>query len=233
MSKINKSICVIDHSDFIYAAVELTKYFEKVFYCYTDWRCGFKEVAACAVGMGIEGVEHILKLNDYKDEIDIFFFTDIEFIDIANELKEEGRAVWGSGNVEEIEANRDIFLETLKEAGMNVPDTDKVKGFDDLVKYLKGKEDVYVKISGMELPNGKIESVRGLRETFHYENDIISANKMDGLRIKSGALKNRIIYHIQLPIESELEWGRDTNVFKGKFPDTFNFGFEKKAENYI
>ena len=215
MSKKYKSTLVIDHADNVWLAKSLTRFYDKVYYCYPDWSCGFTEIAACELGSGFEGVEKVNFWGSVIDEVDSVIFTDVEFAGLAKYLQEQGYRVFGSGDVEELELDRGTFLESLKEVGLPVPKTTILKGFDELEKYLKGKEDVYVKLS----------HYRAIRETFHWVDDIESTSELMYIKEKVGCFKDEIEFYVQEPIESDYEWGFDSMTVHGKFPKSVQFGF--------
>ena len=223
--KIKKTICVIDHSDFGYVAMELTRFYEKVYYCYTDWRSAFLEPSAKKMFTGFPDVEVIPSIDGYKDLIDTFFFTDIAFQDLSEALKEEGRHVWNSGQTEQLEIDRKVFIDSLKEAGLPVPETDFCETIEELEKYLKGKSDLYVKISGF----------RGIRETFPYIDDTHAASTLNAIKAKVGCFDGDkdINYAIQKPIPTKYEWGTESVVVKGKFNENCFMGFEQKGCSYF
>src|ERR1700748_949311 len=110
MGKINKKILVYDHAEFSFVAKYLSQYFEKV-YLATDWTSGFPYYGAKNIGVGIDGVERINEPESIEDEVNIFYFTDLYFMGVANRLKSEGRMVWGSGDFEMVERNRHLFYD--------------------------------------------------------------------------------------------------------------------------
>jgi hypothetical protein len=217
------SILIIDYGDNVWLSIEMAKYYEKVYYSNPSWQAGFTEIAACKMGSGFEGVEQVAFWTNVVDEVDSIMFTDVEFDGIAEYLQRSGYRVWGSGSIEELELDRGTFLESVKEAGLNVPETEFIKGYDNLVKYLKGKENVYVKLS----------HYRAIRETFCYEDDLAGENVLAYIRTKVGCFRNEVDFYVQKPIETSLEWGFDTYVVNGVFPKSVQFGFEEKSLSYF
>ena len=227
------TILVYDHSEFTFVATYLSKYFKKVYYV-SDWISGFPYYGAKNIGKAIEGVERINDPEDYEDEVDIFFFTDLYFMGTANRLKRQiendpawkDKRVWGSGDFEMVERNRHTFYDLCVEAGLNVPNTVFLKGYDKLMSYLKGKKNLWVKLT----------EYRGSGETFKWVDD--NFNEFFSLELKRqigpvGMTDIELEFLVQEPVETDIEWGVDTYLVDSEFPENMYIGFENKCESYF
>ena len=221
--KIKKSILVYDNCEFTFIAAYFAQYFEKVYY-YSRWESGFPYYGAKNIGTGIDNIERVNEPESIEDDVDIFYFTDIYFMGTANRLRKEGRKVWGSGDMEMIERNRHTFHDLLIEAGLPTPPTVFIKGFDKLLEYLKGKKNLWVKLS----------EYRGSGETFKWIDDnwneffVNEWKRQLGVGIRDKGVE----FLVQEEIETELEWGVDTYMVNSEFPENMFMGFEQKGESY-
>ncbi len=220
------TICVVDWTDFTYAANLLTNHFHNVFYNPNPSKSGFTNIAAAKLGTGIKNLTQITDIWKYEDDIDIFIICDIDFYPLANKLRKDGHYVWGSGDAERLELDRSFFLDELKEVGLPVPKTDIIKTFTKEVEYLKGKKDIWVKIN----------KYRGIAETFHIDGDEeLTKIKMEDIdkKVKPFANDEDLVFLNQEPIKSKIEYARDSYAVNGVMPDKFFLGFEKKGIAYI
>jgi len=231
------TILVYDNSEFSSVAQNLSQYFKRTLF-YSRWEGGFTNYGAKNIGVGLPGIERVNEPDAYEDEVDIFFFTDLNFMGTANRLKKniqnnivsEGSAwkdkrVWGSGDFEMVERNRHTFYDLCVEAGLDVPPTKFFKGFESLMAYLKGKEKLYVKIT----------EYRGSGETFEWVDDRFNEPFINELKRKigPGMYDKELEFMVQEPVESELEWGVDTYLVDSEFPEYMYMGFENKCESYF
>lgn len=220
------SICVVDWVEFTMIAPIMAEYFEKVYYNPNPAKSGFTEIAAAKLGSGLKGVTQIPTIWKDEDNIDIFMFPDIEFMDLANKLKKDGRYTWGSGDSEMLELDRALFLEELKKVGLPVPETEIIETFTKEIEYLKTHKDIWVKIN----------KYRGIKETFHVGkdediNEMVIADIMR--KVRPFADDKDLIFLNQKPIESKVEYGRDRFAVNGMFANKLFMGFEKKGMQYL
>ena len=177
------------------------------------------QIGAKLLGSGFEGVEKIDSIDDMQDEIDIFVFPDIYFTPMANRLKSEGKKVWGSGDMEMVERDRDYFMELVKEAGLPFPPTKLFDDIDKLFNYLDGvDEKVFIKLS----------EYRGLAETWKWIDSRFNQSLRNKIEGRLGPLKNKVKYQVQSNIDTVIEWGKDRFMIGSKYPEQCHFGFEQK-----
>ena len=97
------------------------------------------------VGCGLEGVEKIDDFWGYIDRADLLYFPDCYDGEFVDWLRKKGYLISGSGLASDLECNRILFLDTLKDAGLPVPKTYRAEGMDDLENYLSEKENLWIK----------------------------------------------------------------------------------------
>jgi hypothetical protein len=212
---------VIDFGIYIHVARRLAKDFAHVFYC-TPWETAFPRVKDAVVGDGyqdITWVEHSSKVLDY---VDLVVFPDIGFSYLQNRIAKT-KPVWGCRQADTLEAHRGAFLESLKEAGLPVPEFKEIMGVTNLRLYLADKEDVFIKCS----------SYRGDFETFHFQSMKEDEHFIDSWAVKLGPLRELMAFFVFEKIETEIEDGIDTWCIDGQWPDMVWHGIEAKDKAFI
>lgn len=218
----SKSVLVYDYGSFLPLAQRLSRDFGKVYY-YVPWKSGFPTSDKAMIGSNFPGVERIYDFWNYVDKADIIYFPDIYDSDIQRRLKLDGYKVFGSCEGEDLEINRWLFYTKLKEVGLPVIKTKKLKGIDNIREYLKNNDDKYLKASHF----------RGDMETWHHINYNHSLSWLDELVSKVGARQYIMELLVCDPIPSSAETGYDGWVVNGNFSDVGAIGYEVKDAAYI
>lgn len=114
-----------------------------------------------------DGFDSIMLVEDFAevlDEIDFVYITDSCFPDLALFLREKGKVVYGpTKELVRWENDRVYFWEKAKEAGLDVPDGEVVKGVEEARKYIREHEGERLWV--------KISKFRGNLETFSVVNE--------------------------------------------------------------
>lgn len=215
------TICVYDTGFFIPLAVRLVEDFGKVYYCFpTD--SGYMEAKNDAVGTGIKSI-HKIDENEFwevKDKIDLFIFPDCVFGGLQEELKRQGKLVWGFGKSSWMEQDRIKFREWQEDNDMPVPETEEFIGIENLKEGLKKEQFV------------KISKYRYDMETIKHFDKIRSEQRFDELKVKLGILKNTLPFTVEEKIEG-IEIGYDGWTVDGQFPKYGLWGIEIKDCGYL
>lgn len=222
------TVCVVDYGSFISLAECIGQKAKKT-YCYTPFESEYLDVRDCIKAFGLPNVE---RLDEYLDpenlkEIDLFVFPDRGYGGVQRLLKSMGKAVWGSLGGCELEEYRTKFLSVLKETGLPVVNSVRVKGLTALAEHLKGVTDKWVKIN----------RYRENMETWHHLDYQHSERMLESLSVIFGPVKEHIVFIVQDPIndddgQSVVEIGYD-GWFTGEFPESSFQGYEKKNELYL
>jgi hypothetical protein len=175
------------------------------------------------IGDGFDSYEKIRDFWPLLDQIQLFCFPDIGMAGLQNYLKHAGKAVWGSGFGDQLELGREFFLERLAEWGLEVPEHTVVNGWDNLEKFLRDKEDYYIKISRF----------RGDMETHHWRSPDQDIDWLAALRVQLGPLAEEVRFLCFPSIETELEIGGDTYSVDGAWPELMLNGVETKDKTYF
>ena len=192
-------------------------------YVFTPWEKGQPTFSEAIIGDGLENVERALDIWEVKDQVDLFVFPDVQLSGLQLELERQGKAVWGSRNGDVQELDREAFLKTLGDVGLLVPPHEIVIGVDALRKFLKEKEDFYVKMS----------LFRGSFETTHFRSWKLDGCWIDSLGVKFGPYANKVRFLCFPNIDTPLEIGADTYCVDEKFPSTMLHGVEWKDRAYL
>lgn len=218
--------CVIDHGRYLGLAVELAKSFGKVFYYNAAAVDAFPTINKWTVADGFPNVEVIVPPDDhwdFKSEIDLYAFPDIYHGGEQLELASQGKLVWGSRHGDRTEILRGLFLKTLPDAGLGVPEHKVIHGLAALREELKDREDVYIKIS----------RYRGTSETFHWRDWDHDESWLDEKAVELGPQKDEIIFYVFDKIETDIEVGMDTYSVDGNMPENVLVGYEWKDKGYF
>lgn len=221
----DKTVCVVDHGMYFTVARRLAMDFGKVYY-YTPWETGFPTSNDTLVGDGFPDVERMMGFWDVIDEIDLFVFTDIYHSDLQKYLQGIGKRVWGARDGDTMEIDRDEFMDSMKEVGLEVPEYQIVTGVDDLRKLLDGNEDtLWIKMLAFE---------RGDKETFGHLGDYnITKPILDDIEHKLGPWAQKKKFIVVEDIDTDYEIGYDGYCIDGKFAKTCLFGIEAKDKSYV
>ena len=106
------SVLVVDSGLFIPFARRLAEDFARVVF-YNPDRSSFPTLKQGAVGAGFEDIEHTLDFWPLIDEMDMVAFPDIGNAGLQAQIRGQGFPVWGSGDGDGIEINRERFLDPL------------------------------------------------------------------------------------------------------------------------
>lgn len=218
------SVCVLDNvgSTYLPAALSLSKYFYKTYY-YTCVQNPFPRLSLDTPGKGYKEIIVLHEFWNQLDKFDIIIFTDIYFNDWGEALRKMGKLVFGGTPGEELENNRKLFKQELKNAVLPVAPTEYITGVSKLKEYLKDKKDKWVKIS----------YYRGEGETFHHIDWKHSESMLNQMIYTLGPLENELEFIIEDPIPSQCETGFDGWTVNGEFTENCIFGFEVKNNCYI
>lgn len=194
-------------------------------YLFSEWHESYATVNKWIVGHGFENVsrvEDIFKLKRKRD-VDLWVFPDVQWGGLELELEDQGYAVWGSRDGELLELNRELFLETLAVAGLDVPAFEVKEGLNDLREFLRDKEDYYIKIS----------KFRGSIETTHWRNWTLDEGLLDLWAVRLGPAKELIRFICFPAIDTPLEIGGDNYCVDGQWPSLMLHGIEWKDRSYF
>jgi hypothetical protein len=215
---------VIDRGTFFPVAERLAREFKKVYYHRPNGE-SFETVATGCMGDGLSDVELIEDFWKIKKDVNLFVFPDCTDGGLQAELEGQGFPVWGSKGAGELEKMRGQWIKLCEELGLPMPKTERVRGLSNLRQYLKEREGekLFVKISRF----------RGDMETWEVKTPEQVANKLDYLTLRWGPLREKILFYVQEPVETEIESGTDTYNIHGHWPDEIIEGYEKKGETYF
>lgn len=215
--------CVIDNGIFFNVAQTLARQCKRVLYHVPLWQRGFPTIHDGAIGDGFDEVELVHDFWGMLNEIDLFVFPDIQHSGLQLHLEYLGHPVWGAKKGDSLEINRQLFLRTLGQVGLQVPEHKLITGLDALRKYLRPLSDKFVKISRW----------RKDLETFHWLDWDLSSSKLDELAIRFGPLQNTMPFLVFEPIDADAEVGYDGYCVGGQWPARSAYGVESKDKAYL
>lgn len=214
--------CVVDKGLFLPIALKLAEQFKHV-YWWSPWDDCAPKIERGLIGDGFENMTRVPDIWRIKNKCDLFVFPDVGFGGLQAELISQDYPVWGHHGADELETQRGLFLDTLKEVGMLVPKYEVITGLTALREFLSDKEDKWIKVSKW----------RGDWETLHWRDWEHDEMTLDGYAYRFGAAKELIRFYVFDPIDTDIEDGIDTYCINGQFPKTVMHGMENKDKSYL
>jgi hypothetical protein len=222
-----KDAFIYDYGLFgIFLGWALAQDFRKV-YLFKPWMSPFPLPHDQWVGKNMPGIITVDSYEDTKRLImenkGLFVFPDVGDGDKQLELRKAGCNVFGAGESGELEFNRTLFKNTLKQRGLAVPKYGIVTGINDLFDLCKKEEDLWIKLD--------VEN-RGILETKHHENFKTSIQWLDKLAHDLGWMRDITKFMWEKPV-GKVEGGSDQFVSKGVILEKSMLGWEDKGDGYI
>jgi hypothetical protein len=216
----DKKVLVVDNGLFVSWAHTLARYGAKVDY-FCPWTENAPKGERRCVGSGHKAFNRV---DDWKrNGYDLYMFADLYFAEEVEQLRRDGKRVWGSGYGERLELDRWWSKKLMEYVGLQVNQCWRIKGIEALREFLQEHENVYVKVS----------QVRGEFESFKHLNYKCSDAKLTDIENNLGCRKHEQEFIIESHIESVCESGYDGWIIDGKTPESSLYGVEIKNEAYI
>lgn len=187
-------------------------------YFYTPWAQPFPSVNDYQKGYGYGNLKKELWPFYRIPDADMVVNFDVSNNDLIDFLRKQfpSKSIFGAGRGEKLEHDRVFLKEWLKTKGMPVGPYEVIKGFSNLVKYLKtSKGTKWIKTN----------IFRGDMETFRYNTWDDDKYYLDEIAVILGLLKENYTFVIEEDIEAVVQSGSD-NFFTGGNFVPFSWGFE-------
>lgn len=218
----NKTVCVVDNGLFCELATLLAKSFGRTYLYVPAIEKAFPSTNDAYIGRGLEGVELVPHWSTVLDDVDLWVFPDVGQGALQLHLEKLKKRVWGARMGEELELYRADAKRHLKAVGVPIGPYKVVKGLDALAKYLKTKENQFVK-----------GSRRGDFETFKSESFDIVQPQLDDLRYRLGPAGDEYEFVVEEEIPDAVEIGYDGFTVRGQYPARVMTGLEVKDRGYV
>ena len=217
----SETFAVCDHFGlFVSLSLRLAQTGARVIYSTPQDR--YDRINEAVIGDGME-MEWTDDFWSKKKEATCIVFPDIRQQGMQSELRSQGYPVWGAQGGMALEQNRQLFLNKLKELGLDVPPHTEVTGLENLTAYLKDKKDIFIKVSKW----------RGSWETTHWRSWKEDWKLFHDWWVKWGPLGDAIRFLCFDKIDTDLEIGADTYCVDGKWPSVMLQGIERKNKAYF
>jgi len=226
----SKTVLVYDQGAYIHICSALVGHFDRVL-LYVPYQEQWPGSYRMLIGTGIPGVERICPLLPGKNkgldfwdvvkDVDLFIFPGAGSGDIQEELRRQGKRVWGSGHGDDLELFRFETKELLKSLGIEQAGYEKVIGTEALKARLKNESGTkHIKLSGG----------RGDQETFHHEGDYrVTEGVIQNLEGRFGVnLLRKYEFTVEDDIPDAIEIGSDQYCIDGQWPPEITVGNEIK-----
>lgn len=145
----DKSCIVRDYGLFTDTAQSLVKFFKDVYY-YCDWQDDFPNSLKGRIGMDFDGIKRVQEFYKYKNKVDLIVGFDTYSEDWVNDLRNQGKRVWGAGQAESLELERWNMRKLQYKIGLPTQDTLKIKSLEDLELYFRGINNKVKLLTGSE-----------------------------------------------------------------------------------
>lgn len=220
-----KHVIVFDRGGlYTYFAQRLGESFGHVDYYVPD-TSAYPESPKSQIGRGLDKIRRINEREYYRSlkKADLVAFPDCYDGEYQNYLREQGHCVFGSGLSERLEIDKVYFLEVLESLELPVAYTELVTGVDELLSYLEGKSDLWIK-----------SLFRGDFETKHYTTMRQFRNWLDQFLLhRLGTSAKTVKMLVQDPIKAECEAGYDGFRVGGICSNQCLIGYEIKDKGIV
>ena len=210
---------------YTYWAQKHGEYYANLDYYMPD-AAAYPESPRAQIGKGLSEIRRITDKQFFaqlQKEKCTVLFPDCYDGAFQNYLRSQGHDVFGSGLAEELEYNKKIFLDALTKYGLYVPFTKPVCSLDEMLEYLEGKGEKWVK-----------PLFRGDFETRKYDNMAQFKTWIDQeIRPKLAGTSRTFQALIQSPIKSDCEIGYDGEYVDGEYCEDHIQGIEEKDAFFI
>ena len=167
--------------------------------------------------------KYFKRVDDYGkviDKVDLVYFTDMFFPDLANKLKEDGIPVYGpTPELTKMEDIREYGHDEMEKLGIRVPEAEVIEGLENLQKYLnrrKGK--TVIKLDSRYRGNAETFIVEG------YEDALLQLSSSN-----LGPFLKDMKFFVQEFIEG-VEIGADMFISRDKMVLPYGYTLEIKLE---
>jgi phosphoribosylamine-glycine ligase len=165
--------------------------------------------------------KYFTRVDDYGeviDKVDLVYFTDMYFPDLAQKFKDDGIPVYGpTPDLVRMEDDREYGHKEMKKLGIQVPNAEYIEGLDNLLKYVKGKkEKLVIKLDSRYRENAETFIVEG------YEDALMQLAKTN-----LGPYLKDMKFFVQEFIEG-VEIGADMFISRDKMVLPYGFTLEIK-----
>lgn len=176
------------------------------------------------IGDGFDDIFRLESEWDREEQTDLWVCPDIGLSGMQMKLVRDGRVVWGARRGDSLEVMRGKFLNVLEsQTDLPVPEYEVVTGITKLREYLKDEEDKWIKIS----------KFRGDWETMHWRSWDEDETTLDRYAVKFGPYRDKVLFYVFNPIETQNEDGYDGYNIDGQWPSVCVHGMEAKDKAYI
>lgn len=214
---------VVDQGLFTHVAEALAPQFKSLAY-FAHWKSAFPESRFKYIGRGLKGVDRVDDLWKAAHDAHLIILPDVQTDDIADELRRQGKLVWGAGSkAAALEQHRWRTREILMGLGLPVPTAKRIVGVDALRAHLATVTNKFVKHS----------TFRGDIDTWQHLTGVLSAPTLDAVAAKLGPVRKADAeFIVEDPIDA-IEVGVDFFTVDGRYPATVFWGIEIKDVAFI
>jgi hypothetical protein len=197
---------------------KVASFFGDNIYC-VPWEGPFPTSDKRMIGEGVSPLKRVDDWEDWEGKCDLYVFPDLYTASKQRNYREKGFRVWGCGDSEKVEINREFLKEQLERVGLPVIPWRPVKGCDKMKAWIKANpEDCVLKSS----------CFRGDIETFIHKKALLKQTMqwIDKRASIVSVKRDRVVFLVE-PFIPGVEPGYDGGVVAG--PDTEYDGYWNNA----
>lgn len=227
----SKTVFIRDFGLYAYLAERFARDCGKVYYQVPNDEDPYATTARDEIGTGLPNVTRISGEDDFWElvdstprKIDFFVFPDVGEGGLQEHLRRLGYPVYGSGESQILELDKALFNnKVLPKAGLPYVPMERIRGTYKLREYLKGKKDLYIKISWH----------RGVFESVHFVDMDEFEEVLVDIEHRLGKRRKYQEFLVHPPIRSKLEIGKESWNIDGEYPEYEQIGIEDKDAAYL
>lgn len=218
------NVLVYDYGNYFSVAERLSREdgFGLVYYFCPKTLTGFLDHKPLDIGRNVPNVIKVKEWAECIHAVDLIMFPDSHEPELMLFFEGLGKKVFGCRRANELEHNKGLLLDTIKDLGLPVGIYYKIKGLNELDNFLKGIDNVYIK-----------SELRGDMETWKHKTYALSKGELLRMKNHMGAFQNEENYIVVDPVISIAEIGIDTFCIDGKYPHNIFTGIEIKDTGFV
>jgi hypothetical protein len=203
---------------YLYCAEKLAEKYGNVMYYLAD-ADAYPTSQKNTIGMGIPKVKRIHDLWEHIDEADCLYFFDCYDGELQHWLRHKGYKVFGSGRAEQLEINKTMFMDKLKELKLPAAETYIAHGMKELREHLTKHDNTTLFLKNLH---------RGDFESKKFSSMVQIRPWLDDLVKRVGTASDTMDVLVQNKIEAVAEIGYDGFCIDGEYTENCIVGYEIK-----
>ena len=202
----------------LYWAEKLGEKFKKVMYYLAD-SDAYPTSQKHTIGMGIAKVTRVHDFWKHVDDADLVVFPDCYDGEMQHWLRSKGYRVFGSGRAEQLEIDKIMFMEKLKELGLPAAKTHIAHGIKELREYLTENDNSTLFLKNLHRGDFESKKFTSMSQIRPWIDDLVK---------RVGTASDTLEVLIQHKVDATAEIGYDGYCVDGEYTSNCVVGYEIK-----